>query len=218
MAVKETPIIFKGIMVNAIYKLIKTHTRRLKGLKEINKAPDEWAVIPDATDEDIWWFKEADPVNEHHPHMLPIKCPYGQVGDRLWVRETFLDTGTNSYTKRKKIQTLFYAASLPIPKENLKQFKGKWKPSIHMPRWACRLELEIIDIRLERLQDISDEDAKAEGVIVPKALKMLGEYYTGSTHKVAFNTLWDSINAAAGYGWEKNPYVWVIVFKILEGK
>lgn len=84
----------------------------------------------------------------------------------------------------------------------------KWKPSIHMPRWASRINLEITDIRVERLQEINEEDAKHEGVKRINA----GDFGM-ETWSSAFRNLWDSINSKRGYGWDTNPWVWVIEFK-----
>lgn len=118
------------------------------------------------------------------------KLPYGNAGDRLWVRETWCRTEDGGYA--------FAAdewASHPSPDE-------KWRPSIFMPREACRLQLDITAIRLEKLRDISQADAVAEGV--------------GGAHAQAqllYRALWDKLNAKRGYGWAKNPYVWVIEFR-----
>jgi hypothetical protein len=198
-------------MVRAILDGTKIQTRRV--IKPVICADMKYmGLITDSdTPENIgkhfWLYSDVLPNS-----MELIKCPYGKPGDRLWVRETFVDAGTNTYTKKQGIQTLFYAASLPIPKENIKQFKGKWKPSIHMPRWASRLTLEVTNIRVERVQDISDEDILSEG------FKMDNPAIFSLGYRGAFKSLWDSINAARGHGWEANPWVWVVEFKKLEDK
>ena len=122
-----------------------------------------------------------------------VICPYGKPGDELWVRETW--NGTES-------EGIAYRATDP-------QMDGEpWKPSIFMPRWASRLQLVIKDVRVERLQDISIDDIYAEGAYSINWGRM-----PGSEHK-AFKALWDSINAKRGYGWETNPWVWVVEFEV----
>jgi hypothetical protein len=96
-------------------------------------------------------------------------------------------------------------------------FAGKWRPSIFMPRWASRITLKITDVRVERLQDISEDSAMAEGA------QKYGETPDGEllfdvgSYRYGFKLLWDSINAKRGYGWDANPYVWVIEFRRVEG-
>ena len=144
---KERPIIFSGSMVRAILDGRKTQTRRAVKVEK--------------------GFAITNP--EPPPHFYP--CPYGQPGDRLWVRET-------------------------------------WKPSIHMPRWDSRLTLEIVSVRVERLQDISKEDAESEGVAIIESVDHGKQSARGQ-----FAIVWESIN---GHGsWALNPWVWVIEFKKL---
>ena len=122
--------------------------------------------------------------------------PYGRPGDRLWVRETF-SYGANGYYFRsdvKQPETVKYA----------------WKPSIHMPRVASRITLEVTSVRVERVQDITGKDALAEGIEKPPY------HYEESpeeSYRRAFKMLWDSINSKRGFGWDKNPWVWVVEFK-----
>ena len=145
-------------------------------------------------------------------HGLPkALCPYGVVGDRLWVREAWQE-------KAWSLTDLNHAGCLDAPKNPSETYLGEalyvihkygynqsigdvgpWKPSIHMPRWACRTVLEIAEIRVERLQEISEEDAKAEGIDV------------NTQHVAAFVVLWESINGKGS--WAKNPYVWVLSFR-----
>ena len=128
-------------------------------------------------------------------------CPYGVPGDRLWVRETFYSNGmcknTMSCHYRATYNGLFTPDTVP----------WKWTPSIFMPRWASRITLEITGVRVERVQDISEEDARAEGIP--------DEYRAGHRiyYRPRFKTLWDSINAKRGFGWDSNPWVWVVEFK-----
>jgi hypothetical protein len=149
-----------------------------------------------------------------------IPCPFGKVGDVLWVRETFFDSDNYKYVP------LFVARNRYLFKAD-DDFIGdhKWKPSIHMPFEACRLFLEIANIRVERLQDISENDSKNEGIQeftkdgVGFKYGLDGWHWSSSTgkpfmcynRKIAFGELWQSINGAES--WNSNPWVWVIEFK-----
>jgi hypothetical protein len=149
-------------------------------------------------------FKYGSAISENG---VIINCPYGKPGDRLWVRETWAE----------KHEGFAYKASAPEACwEN-----AKWKPSIHMPRIASRITLEITNIRIERLQDITEEDAIREGVeMLPGYnLKFYKNYNSNSQHwletaKHSFQSLWQSINGPLS--WDKNPFVWVVEFKVLE--
>ena len=130
-----------------------------------------------------------------------IQCPYGKPGDKLWVRETWglYDTEPKDGPENA---TVFYRAT-DGGRYDLRY--QKWRPSIFMPRWASRITLEMVDVRIERLQDMSEGDVYKEGCIVcPK---------TDMRPFVVFETLWDSINVKRGFGWDKNPWVWVVSFK-----
>lgn len=152
-----------------------------------------------------------------------IPCPYGVPGDRLWVRETWamhprLDAYSPSEAARRtEHRQAWYRAThlrddLTEPPESF----FRWRPSIHMPRWASRLTLEVTDVRVERVQDISEGDVRAEGVrldAVPGTLN--GEpatLYPGN-HRQVFVWIWDRINAARGYAWKSDPWVWAITFR-----
>jgi len=131
----ERPILFSGPMIRAILAGRKTQTRRVAKLTGAGR-------VKEAGSHRNWHLADPDAVKA---------CPYGTPGDRLWVRETFCDTGC---------QRAVYRADTAV--ENWKY--RIWRPSIYMPRWASRITLEITDVRLERLQDISEADAAAEGV------------------------------------------------------
>lgn len=154
-------------------------------------------------------------VKTLHEHKYYIdKSPYGQPGDLLWIRERF-ETETDGKVK-------FYAGNIEV--ENNKSYERltKWKPSIHMPKAAARIWLKITSVKVERLQDISDEDAIAEGVefyndrgiIVYRSYKAHPPYYwsIATAHK-SFETLWQSING--NESWDANPWVWVISFEVI---
>lgn len=188
---KERPVIFNGEMVRAILDGRKTQTRRI--------VKSDCMDIGEKDDGSRWPWREHD---EGGDYWYP--CPFGQVGDRMWVRETFGDCGNR----------LVYRADT---EDGAASQVKCWVPSIHMPREACRILLEITAVRVERLNDISEEDAKAEGV--KPAGDMLPDYPDTfltpkgdfATAKVAFQRLWQSIYGEES--WAANPWVWVIEFK-----
>lgn len=219
----ERPILFSTPMVQAIIALIKRMTRRTKGLKKVNEKPEEWEINGSWHD-----FNGKFAVEFRHKQtgeFVLIECPYGKLGDILWVRETW---GNYSEDNPERNATYYlYRADYPQdakgywyePEQiNFCDFP-RWRPSIHMPRVACRIRLKITDIRVERLQDISEEDAKAEGAVkvqyclhpddgvVPYEDELYG------TYKQGFNALWDSINKDRGHGWDQNDWVWVVCFE-----
>lgn len=187
---KERPILFKGPMVRALLAGTKTQTRRV-----VNPSPmmvEDHRCAP--------W--------DGNPSALMLKltdagqrCPYGQPGDRLWVRETFAlpDRRANN------LPPWAYAADYADRPQHA------WKPSIHMPRAASRITLEITGIRVEQLQDISDDDLEQEGL---QEVIDAGIDHDGFPRD-AYRALWDSINGAGSWG--ANPWVWVVMFKRLEG-
>ena len=235
---KETGIIMSGDHPVKCRDGTKTLTRRLWGLKEINKSPEEWCISGHVGAE--WGFG-----NLYGEDDLIIKCPYGQVGDNLWVRETWAELGWHENAEdiihsirddKGGLRDIIYFEECPdfkwLDDDGGSAFrkdgfpKSCWKPSIFMPRWASRITLEITEIKVERLQEITEEDALAEGIIISQGtwqrierdadtqrLKLVGEPqpYTARYH---FEALWDSLNAKRGYGWEVNPWVWVVSFKL----
>ena len=216
-AVKERPILFSAPMVRAILDGRKTQTRRIVKPQppgscryEINGNQDKaYCVFDDAGLPGGIGF--CPPTARSKDHLLP--CPYGKPGDRLWVRETWQQV-TQDVATVKPIDVLrdckqgvCYAADGERCPITYGQVKLRWRPSIFMRRWASRITLEITGVRVERLQDISEEDAIAEGVQcagVPSSL----------TNRGAFAKLWESINGPDS--WAANPWVWVVEFHKLE--
>lgn len=243
---KEHPVIFSAPMVRAILDGRKTQTRRV--FKVPGVAGGQFAIT--SPDEEIIRFDDG---TFHYASTAalsgPYPCPYGQLGDRLWVRETWTWTGASSTSPPETPRAagawdklyVTYAADgcartietggkvLPLPQQP-PQREGEeyclrdapadfvytgdntyvdrlgqwWKrkiPAIHMPRWASRILLEVTDVRVQRLQDISEADALAEGC------------HSQIKHSAAFADLWDLINAKRGFGWDANPWVWVLTFK-----
>jgi hypothetical protein len=171
-----------------------------------------------------WTISKLPDRKVWHPDPHPgILCPYGQPGDRLWVRETFADLRGTGIEHRPNpsgpIKRYAFAADHPPGShgdEARKEFGVKWKPSIHMPRAASRITLEITGVRVERLQDISEADAIAEGVGLNASA--IGVPTTGESPRpmaiALYQDLWESINGPDS--WAANPWVWVVEFKRLE--
>ncbi|EMW3576723.1 hypothetical protein AAEY45_004424 [Yersinia enterocolitica] len=212
----EKPILFNAEMVNAILSGRKTQTRRI--IK----------VQPQVTEQRLrelgaWQdgFNLSQQVNAaFQAGFIDVSCPLGKPGDQLWVRECF-----RVHSRATDVATLVYRASernswteqtrrVPVSDCNRPVSPEKWTPSIHMPRWASRINLLITGVRVERLNDISEQDARAEGV---KAWRGPAEELVGG--KLAFFELWDSIyGQKEGENWQANPWVWVIEFESMEAK
>lgn len=210
---KERPILFSSEMVRAILDGRKTQTRRVIRYSHL------WAYGAFSHD-DNRGYAELSAVPTFDPmYSVSKPCPYGQPGDLLWVRETFClwDATTDDY------EGDLHRGKLPVPNErNIHSWKKRvqyrastecddesygWRPSIHMPRWASRITLQVTGVRVERVQDISEADAVAEGMeVVPIGTATW-------TNRQSFSILWDKINAKRGHSWESNPWVWVIEFK-----
>ena len=220
---KERPILFSGPMVRAILAGNKTQTRRVvkpqppecaEALRDIPGTPRWYAAYAHA---DTEFSTEYRPLGSDQQHNW--RCPYGQPGDRLWVRETFALEHCAEYGQQpphsdgrpikygidhdepRWIQPHYKATDMTpeLAYDDTDQPCCRWKPSIHMPRWASRITLEVKDIRVERLQDISEADAIAEG-----------RSLTVGDERGYFPETWEAINGAGS--WAANPWVWVIEF------
>lgn len=201
---KERPIPFKGDMVRAVLSGQKTQTRR--PMKPIPVYPDAFdGLRREIHDGQVHFWASGAELPAHK-----FRCPYGQPGDRLWVRERWaVDMSFDDLPPR-----MLPPRGMPIYYHATAQCMDyKWRPSIHMPRWASRITLEITDIRVERVQNIHEEDAIAEG-IDPRKLS----YLSGERAVTKFSVLWNSIYAADGLGWDVNPWVWVVAFKRVENQ
>lgn len=200
---KERPILFSGPMVCAILQGRKTQTRRLRSLGLINQAPDNWELMRQGALLGGWaaTFGRAGSALGADD-VMTIFCPYGAPGDRLWGRETWncIDTGI----KTQRRDWVRYRAT---DGDEL-----HWRPSIHMPRWASRIDLDLTDVRVERVQSITPRDVVAEGIYHEPGEWGLDSDYT---HLVkAFGTLWDDVNGAKPVGaWASNPWVWALTVK-----
>jgi hypothetical protein len=201
---KERPILFQGDMVRGVLEGQKTETRRV-----IKPQPYESEYEPGL----FSWMKKKGISSTGSIEMIKACCPYGQIGDRLWVRETFAEVGTCD--PGFLIYKATYPSDLPANVENIPddihEAGYKWKPSIFMPRTASRITLEITEISVERVQDITEEGALAEGVKIESGL----EKGINNLAVARFADLWDSINKKRGFGWKSNPRVWVVKFKVV---
>ena len=201
---KYRPILFSGAMVRALLADTKTQTRRILKPQPFNGRPDD-EVHKQMIENGALGQDESltDLLNGaiDHGFIPEAKCPYGQPGDRLWVRETFAHHVQAIGSKHDEDGPFVYAADGEFAKQY--RLGNKWKPSIFMPRWASRITLEITNIRVERLQDISEEDARAEGCWA------LGD--CECTAKRQYQELWESINGKGS--WDANPWVWVVEFR-----
>lgn len=227
----ERPILYSAPMVRAILDDRKTQTRRvIKFPENVSvETVNHWSKAPVAG----YGLKgEFVPLNINggistkafYEHS--IKCPYGQPGDRQWVREnTEKDDDTSDIVTLSRYcadgKPVLYSGSEDAAYDGTVahwDYSRDVRPSIHMPRWASRIDTLIKDIRIERLQDISEQDALAEGLFkFPHKNDFAYAYDENDKHghgsaRGAFHALWDSINAKT-HPWESNPWVWVIDFK-----
>ena len=224
----EKPILFRGEMVRAILDGRKTQTRRV-----IKPQPELRANVS------VLWWKNDMLVPES-----TYRSPYGAPGDRLWVRETWgiFDTEADG-----EAYAVAYRADdfggvvgdckwIEPPKEQQGKYckvvdesgwpyclaDERWRSPRFMPRWASRITLEVVSVRVERVQDISEEHARAEGAEpydidrIPESDRFLLDapcMDEGTPHRNGFALLWDSINATRGYSWASNPWVWCVEFR-----
>jgi hypothetical protein len=215
--VKERPILFSAAMVRAILEGSKTQTRRI-----IKPQPRCNGMILNARAGEILCEDDYLPpaavlwdVGKHRVTVcdldgsLQLCCPYGVIGDTLWVRETwgminpfgeFYDTSLRGLTGVPEGCRIIYRAGT-LTTGGASPVDPVWRPSIHMPRWASRITLEVTGVRVERLKNISEADAIAEGCKERETITARGEY----------EALWESINGAGS--WAANPWVWVVEFR-----
>lgn len=224
---KERPILFSGPMIRALLDGRKTQTRRVVKPQPLLVGQTYTWPCDGRNSKAAWASAIKDPQS-----MLRF-CPYGAVGERLWVRETFA-IGYESIDGKLQLfdengdeldETVFYRATDPYltwtDSEGCRTDKVPWKSPIHMPRAASRITLEITDVRVQRLQEISDEDAIAEGAkAFPTGYVFEGTGYDRAklchTHpSTAFAMLWDEINGPGS--WESDPWVWALTFRVVKG-
>lgn len=244
---KEHPILFSGAMVRAILEGRKTQTRRVikpQPIMEcIESFGESWAWRNGKD-----WFSGVTVEQLTASYGLARYCPYGLQGDRLWVRESWKPIASGEMkaygpdadgmirygiayradgqckwdTRETRVSVI---GGKPSGLIHLNANQHPWKPSIHMRRTASRLTLEITDVRVERLQQISAEDVMAEGIDIETNEQHRGDFEYAehvsiggvgigcSAETYPFVTGWNALNAKRGYSWESNPWVWVIGFK-----
>jgi len=213
MKQKERPIIFSTKMVRAILDGRKTQTRR-----PIKPQPDPFAIYAILNEDSLskkphLWISGygGDGNTWKNPEFDPwFSCPY-QVGDVLWVKETYAISRVGDVEGAPLCE--------PIVLYKADGYPDDWKsgyiqrPSIFMPKWASRIKLEITGIRVERIQDIPERDCIAEGITPISTPNITGDE---PTLREKFADLWDSLWAKKGLGWSQNPWVWVIEFRRIE--
>lgn len=227
----EKPILFSTPMIRALLSGKKTQTRRI--MKPQMEYGDQCGFPS-------WYFpsgRESGILYPNGKEEILLKCPYGQPGSRLWVRETFAIVPRTAYARSIDVQQVIrkddpynHDAAVFRADWDLSP-PGRWRASIHMPRWASRIILEITDIRVERLQDISEEDAVAEGLTaitkdngrtvkygIPDRDGLPGTDNTGwpwtrwtIDPRIAYMRLWEDINGLGS--WNINPFVWCLTFR-----
>ena len=234
------PILFSGPMVRAILDGRKSMTRRV-----VKPQPGAGNHIDCSGSRGwhLWWDVVDSPRWDVRQEYAPLRCPYGQPGDMLYVRETWGTKRMVSLTQRRAPwdEVVYRAgrqvrASKDAPPGNFDtqtwplswsedKPDDRWRPSIHMPKWAARIWLRVTDVRVERLQEITEMDAKAEGfedtevVGHSTAGRPFGDGFTmgplteWTSASGNFARLWEALNAKRGYGWDANPWVWVVSFE-----
>lgn len=223
----ERPILFSDPMVRALLAGTKTQTRRVV-------KPGGWTPLSSDYTGRMRLRTSPEPIGLQayfeHPASESwhgVRCPFGQTGDRLWVREVFarIDGQTQHWIETDYRATYTHGDRLG----DTLGIKKRWTPSIHMPRHVSRITLEITDVRVERLQDISEADARAEGVRPLRAPQNgrnwggpnrftvdLGDCISGNapTSRECYRMLWESINGEGR--WDANPWVWVVGFQSVD--
>lgn len=184
--VKEIPLLMQPGLVRASILGNKTETRRLSGLHKINERPEAWRYDGPNRNGDHIFTDVHGIITGHDPQDCTyiLKCPFGAVDDFLYVRENWNKDGYGGF---------LYAADYGI-REHM-----RWRPSIHLPKFASRLWLQVAEIKVERLHDITDEGSQAEG--------------TGFYDVLAYEALWISIHGHLS--WEANPWVWVVKYQVM---
>lgn len=230
---KERPILFSAPMVRAILAGRKTMTRRVVRPQPDQSCEAYWRCVSSTRKSNIGtWTPRGGAIKasgEIPQAGSPVRCPYGAPGDRLWVRETWTPDhrdfyphfpavykadGGYDYERNEKGEV--------YSPEQKSWYPYRWRPSIYMPRWASRIDLEVTAVRVERLHDCDDADAMAEGMHKFHGLELYGHdrngtagNLVGGSPREAFALPWESIHGAGA--WDENPWVWVVGFTVLKG-
>lgn len=230
----ERGILFSAPMVRAILDGRKTVTRRIV---KPQPSSHHWQALPAYTGDyrhegdNLWHFAHRIPQNPHWDCDRQVRCPYGQPGDRLWARETWADLTDTHGRRWEKFNAktgryergvdpfAWYKADGEQPDTGGGNGQlAPWRPSIHMPRWASRITLEVTGVRVERLMDITEDQARAEGCQAIDGFhwhsaeeKAAGIPMHAHTARDAFEALWESIHGVGST--DANPWVWAVEFK-----
>jgi hypothetical protein len=218
---RERPIIFSGDMVRAIIDGRKTMTRRV-----MKPQPDDDGIVEMGqigNTRGIAYIRGS-----RGGHSLRVPCPYGSIGDHLYVRENGWERPSRTPRMMREgadtWERFYYDADdlSDGDRDDFKAWGFKRRPSIHMPRWASRITLEITDVHVERLQEISAKDILAEGAVERAHDDKFGHSPVSAFDGKVYLDLmslwasgWDSINGRRGFGFDTNPYVWCISFRRL---
>lgn len=209
----ENPIRCNNDMVRAILDGRKTQARRVIEPQPACDMPGAYFDAYNGGPQWNWWLPDNRLCNGHDI----IRCPYGRPGDRLWVQETHswitlaeneataMCTDCRRHPDGYPVHMLYRADFGEHDDQPM-----EWSPFADMPRWASRTNLEVTGVRVQRVQDIGRDDALAEGIAQPEDGIPVTDAVTW------FQVLWDSINARRGYGWDVNPFVWVIEFRVIK--
>ena len=229
---KERGMIFNGEMVRAILDGRKTQTRRIMTVQPESSEFGLRYIAESSLAKDVgmYFWSQSDACGMK-VRSKPFACPYGKPGDRIWVRETWSSDFANYYpndrvwyaadnNRRLDIEVVDGVRGIYSPESDV-HVPFRWRPSIYMPRWASRIQLEITNVGVQRLQDISSGDAVREGICqLPASGRYCinpGDQYFGGASRSAkevYSWLWES---SYGEGsWQANPWVWVIEFKRVE--
>lgn len=215
----EKPILFSGSMVRAILSGQKTQTRRVVRPQPLHGVG---RYTEDGTPGEVDWVildEDGDPTDS------ALRCPYGAPGDALWVRETWAVGRAFDRTRPSEIPTVERDVSVWWQADGSAEEsvnRGRWRPSLHMPRWASRITLDVVSVRVERLQAITGPGILAEGAVArPHDDPLLGRCPVSAFDGCAYPDLvslwragWDSINGKRpGCSWADNPWVWVVEFR-----
>lgn len=243
---KETPILYSGPMVRAYLSGNKWQTRRTRGLEKINQRPEAWRYDGLNVNGHHLFFDVDGWQTGHDPHecSVIVKSPYGAAGDLLWGRETWCPANSEDgpvLCYRADLHRRYLVhESYPVDYDKYPAGRaawvdwaadlesgteGSWRPSIFMPRWASRISQKIIEVRPERLKNISATDALGEGIATtefwrPKEMEGRpfeeqwwdDSFFWEQYPQIAYLKAWDSLNAQRGYPSESNPWVWVITY------
>lgn len=190
---KARPILFSAPMIRALLDGKKTQTRRVIEEGYEGETPFVYSALTG-----------DGPGYDVHDERMPCPCPYGVPGDLLYVREAWAAMGRTVEYRADRSLGDFDGYDNPLG--------GKWRPSIHMPRWASRITLRLTDVRVERLQDIRGMDALREGVSIPAHIPHDGADLDYACRE--YRHLWESINGPGS--WDANPWVWAITFEVIK--